>query len=733
MRRFARQGLVMSAAASAMMLGLGSQARGQTADGSHGQVEEVVVTAQKREQNLQDVPAAVSAFGAQALEAQAVQSLTDLSAKAPNVVLAPVGAYPYASAFYIRGLGFADVESTFEPAVGVEMNGVYLARNSGALQDFFDIESVEILRGPQGTLYGRNTIGGVVSVRTKKPGREFGGEMQLTAGDHGRAEGRAAVNIPLGDIFAVRGSVLLKDYRGFNHDVTTGQRVGDNNVVSGRVTVVATPSDHFDATLVVDADRERGSGAAFRNASLPGNVYYNFSPDTGTPTPVVPAGNSDPTDPYTIYGNTPLIANVDTWGAALTMNWDVGFGTVTSVTGYRKFDDFVQSDYDASALNFFYAVRDQQHKQFSQEVRLASPKGSRLNYVVGAYYLDQSYDISNTQGGLIFGGRSSAQIAGQDNTAWALFGQLDFDVTDALTLTAGGRYSKEKKTFTNQPLFFPTSRTYKDSWDNFSPKLGISYEFSPTVMAYGNWSRGFRSGGFNGRASTFTSAGPYDAEKVESFEAGVKAELFDRSLRLNAAAFTSDYTNMQVGTQDVTAAGVVEPIITNAGKARFDGVEAEALWIAGYGLRFNANVAWLDARFIENFTDLTSDGVVNPTDNSDLPLAYAPKWSGSVGVVWTHDTQLGELTLAANAVYLDNMYTSGGPLNRVSDVQLRKSNTLVDASAALETRSGWRIGVWGKNLFDDVVVNNTFGLGALGNLRIYQPPRTWGVDLSFSF
>ncbi|MET0272148.1 MAG: TonB-dependent receptor [Phenylobacterium sp.] len=715
----------MAAAASTPVLA-------QAPDGG-AQVEEVVVTAQKREQNLQDVPVAVSAFSSDALQAQSVQSLVDLSAKAPNVVLAPVGAYPYASAFYIRGLGFADVESTFEPAVGVEMNGVYLARNSGALQDFFDIESVEILRGPQGTLYGRNTIGGVVSVRTKRPGTSFGGQMQLSAGDHGRAEARVAVDMPFSDVFAARASLLLKNYDGYSRNATTQARVGDNEVASGRLTLVARPTDSFDATLVADFDRERGSGAAFRNAALPGNVFYNLSPDTGTPTPAVPAGNSNPRDPYTVYGNTPLFANLDTWGAALTMNFDVGLGTLTSVTGYREFDDYVQSDYDASALNYFYALRDQQHQQFSQEVRLASRSGQRLTYVLGAYYLDQTYDISNTQGGLLFGGASSAQIASQKNTAWAVFGQADYDVTEALTVTLGGRYSDEKKTFTNRPLFFPGSQTYEDSWHNFSPKVGVSYEFTPLVMAYASWSRGFRSGGFNGRAASFTSAGPYGSETVESLEAGLKSELFDRRLRLNGAIFRADYSDMQVGTQGLTSTGVVEPIVTNAGKARFDGVEGEAVWVVAPGLQFNANAAWLDARFIENFTDLTTDGVVNPTDNRDLPLAYAPDWSGSFGVAYERTTAFGDFSFTANAVYMDDIYTSGGALNRTSDVQVRKSNTLVDASLALDTESGWRIAVWTKNAFDKTVINNTFGLGALGNLRVYAPPRTWGVDLSLKF
>ncbi|WP_257549463.1 TonB-dependent receptor [Sphingopyxis sp. DBS4] len=722
----------------AVVVTTGASAQVETAPaeqsaGSADQVAEIIVTAQRREQNLQDVPASVTAFDSASLEAQSVLNLTDLNSKVPNVVLAPVGAYPYASAFFIRGLGFADVESTFEPSVGVEMNGVYLARNSGALQDFFDIESVEILRGPQGTLYGRNTIGGVVSVRTKRPGDTFAGEGQLTFGDRGRVEARAALETPLGDNLAVRASMLYKTYNGYNYNATTGEKVGDNEVWSGRLTLVARPSDNLEATLVADFDRERGSGAAFRNASLPGDVYYNFSPDTGTPTPAVPAGNSDPTDPYTIYSDTPLFANLDTWGLAFSLDWAIGGAKITAVTGYREFKDRVQSDYDASALPFFSALRDQKHEQFSQEIRIASDGKSRLDYVLGAFFMHQSYDITNAQSGLIYGGATVPQIASQSNTAWAGFGQLDFHATDALTLTAGGRYSYERKRFTNQPLFYPTSMTYRDNWDNFSPKLGISYQVDPDVLAYVTWSKGFRSGGFNGRAASFTSAGPYDAETVSSFEGGLKTELFDRRVRFNIAAFSSTYTDMQVGTQGLTSGGVYESIVTNAGKGRIDGVESELQWVLGGGFSINANAAYLNARFKENFTDLTSDGVDNPTDNSDLPFAYAPKWSGSLGLFYDADVGIGKLNGSVNAVYMDDLYTSGGAANRTSDVQLRPSNVLVDATLGLQSEQGWRIGVWVKNAFDKTVINNTFGLGPLGFLRIYSPPRTFGVDLGYKF
>lgn len=720
LRTRARAPLFVSAIA---LLGLGTAlAQDAAPDDAQDDGEEVVVTAQKREQRLQDVPLSVTAFTAQTLENQGTQSLVDLNAKSPNVVLAPVGAYPYASAFYMRGLGFADVESSFEPAVGVEMNGIYLARNSGALQDFFDIASVEVLRGPQGTLYGRNTIGGVVAVRTKRPDGGFNGEVQGTIGDHGRREFRGAVNFPISDVLSGRVSLLYKDYDGYTYNATRNVTEGYNETFAGRLTLAYTPSETFDATLIVDVNSERGSGASFSNAALPGNVYAG----PGFSTPGI--------TPRTVYGGTPIFADLDTWGVALEANWDLGFGTLTSVTGYRSFKDRVFSDYDASAITFFEALRDQKHWQFSEELRLASNGDGPLNYVVGVYFLNQSYKITNDQSGLIYGGGTLSQIASQDNTAYAVFGQLDYDVTEQLTLTAGGRYSYEKKTFTNDPLGPVGPSTFEDSWSDFSPKLAVAYRFNENVMAYGQWQQGFRSGGFNGRAATVTSAGPYDAETVDSYEIGLKTTLADRRLRLNIAAFSNTYHDMQQGVQGFTSAGLYETLIVNAATAKMDGFEVEANWVVGGGVTLNGSVGYLDARFDEYFADLTSDGIDNPTDNSDLPLPYAPRWSASLGFTYVGDFDFGRVTFNTNVVYMDDIFTSGGTLNRISDVQVRSENTLLDATLSLEAPDGqWRVALWGKNLTDELVINNTFGLGALGNLRIYAPPRTWGLDLGFRF
>jgi len=709
---------VACAGLSLFILGHGTAAYAAPAAGA--KMEEIIVTAQKREQRLQDVPLAISAYGSKELEAQAVQGLSDLSSKAPNVILAPVGAFPYAANFYVRGLGFSDVESSFEPAVGVEMNGVYLARNSGALMDFFDIEAVELLRGPQGTLYGRNTIGGVLSLRTKRPTGKFDGMVQGTLGDRGRVEGRGAVDFPiLEGTLSGRVSLLYKDYDGYWYNDTLHREIGDNEVKAGRATFVYDAGGIFDATLIVDKSRERGSGPGMNNASLPSMVL----PLLGYP--------ADQGDPYTVHGDTPPLMDLDSKGLSLEANWQLGFATLTSITGYRKFKDHVVTDFDASNIPFFFGDRNQTHEQTSEELRLASKNAGAFDYVVGLFYLDQHYRITNAQGGGLFGGATLAQHASQQNTAYALFGQLDYHLTEQWTLTAGARYSYEDKDFINQPVGYTTSMEYTHHWDDLSPKLGVSYQFSPDLMVYAQWSQGFRSGGYNGRAGTFTSAGPFGAENVDSYETGVKSELADGRLRLNAAAFYSDYKDMQLTVQGLTQANTYESITANAGKATIKGVELDARLLAG-DFTFDLAVGYLDAGFDRFFAALTSSGI--PTDNSNLPLPFAPDWTASLGVTYAVDTPLGALSLQTSATYTDDMYTSFTPYNAVSDFTVRRANVLVDAAVALTLPDEhWKIALWGKNLTDRELVNNVFSVGPLFAPGVYQPPRTWALDVSYRF
>ncbi|MGW8704337.1 TonB-dependent receptor [Brevundimonas sp. NPDC055814] len=693
-------------------------------EGPAAAVEDIVVTAQRREQRLQDVPLAVSAFSMESLEDGKVESLLNLDGKVPNVVLAPVGAYPFASAFYIRGLGYADVESSFEPSVGVELDGVYLSRNVGAVQDFFDIGGVTILRGPQGTLYGRNTIGGVVSVQSRRPSFDFGARAQATFGSNGRQELRAGVEGALiEDQLAGKFSFLTKTYDGYikNYD---GRDMGAQDVTSMRGALLWTPTASFDATLIVDYTKDKGTGTAFENASLPSMVLPGFGEPADTDG-----------DPFLSHVGDDIFSDLEALGVTLNANWDLGPVKLTSITGYRKTDTEVLSDFDGTPTPFMTVHRDETHDQFSQELRLASNTDGPLTYVVGAYYMTQEYDIATGQFGTVFGSPTAGSTiyTQQKADSWAVFGQADYEVLPGLTVTAGGRYSKEEKTFTTQPLFYPNAETFEASFDDFSPKVGVSYKWSDTLMTYAQYSRGFRAGGFNGRAGSFLAVGPYDSETVDSYEVGVKSDLFNRRLRLNAAVFTSDYQDMQQSVQQLIPGTLInQTLVANVGAATISGFEAEATALLTDVFTVSASVGYLDASYDEFMADL-GDGL-GVIDRTYLPMPYAPKWSNSVTFNYKDDFDFGRVTAQASVRHMTDMYTSFSTLNATTDLTMRQSNTVVDGSLSLELPDGrWRVSLWGKNLTDELVINNTFGVGNLLASRVYQPPREIGVDLSLTF
>jgi len=688
-------------------------------------LQEVVVTAQRREERLQDVPLAVSAFSERDLQNAKVQTLSDLDGKLPNVSLSPVGAFPFGAAFSIRGLGFADIESTFEPTVGVEINGVYLSRNVGAITDLFDVENVTVLRGPQGTLYGRNTIGGVVSFRTKRPGNEFGAEAQETLGSYGRREFRAAVEGPIDPgLLSVRISTLVKNYGGFYRNLENGNRIGADDSLAFRGTLRFTPTETFDATLILEYLHDRGDGPAQQNVSLPTQVLstIGFAPDPNDP-------------PYSTRSHLARpIANLDIDGATLEMNWDLGPVKLTSITGerYTKYHDL--NDYTGVPVRLLDSERFETHHQFSEELRASGGKGP-LKYVAGLYYMNQRFDLTGLEGGVFFGGPdvTVSEVTGQTARSYAAFGQLDYEVISRLTLTLGGRYSYDLKRFNLQPFFIPISQTFEKPFNDFSPKAAISYQWTPEVLTYVQYSRGYRAGGFNGRAGTFTAAGPYGSEHVNSYEAGIKNELFERKLTLNLAAFTSKYDDMQQSVQQVVPGTTTNQTLTlNASSAKISGVESELTVRVTRDLSLKGSAGYLDTKFDHFVADL-GDGL-GAIDRSNLPLTFAPRWSANLGATYAVHLPFGNLTTDVNARYKSKLYTSFSPLNAYSNVAVRAANTLLDASMALSSEDEhWRIALWGKNLADRVVINNSYPVGPLDTLRIYDPPRELGVDFGVKF
>jgi len=454
-----------------------------------------------------------------------------------------------------------------------------------------------------------------------------------------------------------------------------------------------------------------------------------------------------PTDgPWDVRYQGPIFYNYNTTGVTLNADWHVGYGTWTWITGYRRYDDHNINEYTGNGvIDVLGAQRLQNQYQFSQEVRLASPDAQKLTWVVGAYYLHQYYHIANTYFGVFAPTVDSTQHAMQSDDAVAGFGQADLHLTSKFTLTAGGRYSYEAKDFTNQPLGLPNFFNYRANWGDFSPKLGAKYDFTSDLMAYVQYSRGFRSGGFNGRAGSATSAGPYDAEHVGSYETGVKSEFLEHRLRINADVFDSKYSNIQEEVQELVPGTLIdETVVKNAAAATIYGAEVEAHAIIGGGFSVDATGGYLHANF-DNFPanlygpcatpPATPQGIFCGTQNySFLHFPNAPKWTGSVALDYRRETPIGIFEGNVDAVYTDPYYTSLNALDVLEPFSLRGAAVIYNGTIAMTTPNGrYRIALWGKNLANKAVLYNRYTIGTVSALQTYEPPLTWGVDISAKF
>ncbi|MFV0277252.1 MAG: TonB-dependent receptor, partial [Parahaliea sp.] len=505
-------------------------------------LEEVVVTAQKREQSLQEVPVAVSAFGSESLENNAVLNLTDLNAMSPNVILQPAGAFPNSSAFAIRGITMLDVESTKEPAVGVVIDGVNIARNVGSLLDLFDVEQVEVLRGPQGTLYGGNNIGGLINITSKRPSGELGGAIKVTAGDYGLRSAQAYLDTPtFGEHWSAKVSLGARSYDGvFENPVSGSDDLAKEDVQTYRATLHYDNDENINATLIVDHVKEDNGGGPMANVSLPGMTF--------APGGFLVAPGDVSSNPHKVPTDADLFSELDTTGVTLEANLDLDYGTFTSITGWRSTDNKTLSDFDGSAARLFNTLRDTSHEQWSQELRFTSDLDGKLNYVAGVYYTWQEFEKDEVDDIFPFFVHDIINQQ-QESTTAAAFVQADYELTERQTLTFGGRYSRVEKDyeFVSSAVAHTTA---DDGWDNVSGKLAWNFQYDDDIMYYASWTQGFRSGGYTGRPNIPELVGiPTDDETVDSYELGLKSYWLDRRLRLNLAAFYNDYSDLQVATQ----------------------------------------------------------------------------------------------------------------------------------------------------------------------------------------
>ena len=711
---------------------------------------EIIVTARRRSESLQDTPVAVTAITTEQLESFGSTDITDLQGQAPNTLITTQSTGAATANISIRGIAFADVEKSFDPAVGVNVDGVYIGTSTGQLLDFFDIESIEILRGPQGTLFGRNTIAGVINVRRTKPTGEFGGKVEASMGSYGRFGLRAVLNVPLvDDVLALKLFEMHDENTGFLKDAATGKRVGGSNSENFGASLLYTPNADFEALLTVeqqDQDFDPRQGTLIR----PGDVFCGAVPAGA-------CGRNNTDDIYTVFdpGYQPF-GDYRARAATLELNYDAGFTELASVTSYRESDELQRQDFGTAGN--FDTLRDQEYWQFSQELRAAGDLFEGLDYVVGAYFFKSRYNLFQETG--VFAPRAPGQDTTGKSESYAGFFDLNLEVTPTIRISGGGRLTHDKKSLANALIADPNGNfgiSAEDDWTQFTPKLGVDWRPTDSLMLYESWSRGYRSGGFSGRAVQFTAATtPYDPEKVDAYEIGLKSDFFDRMVTFNLAAFYTDYKDIQQSTT-VLAPGTVQgqaTIVRNGEGAKIKGIEADLTVRPLTGLTLRGALGYTDAEF-KNFVIGTPVGAtVRQFDLSDVNLIYAPEYTISVSGDYTAPIGAGDLTLSSSFRYLapyDQQIVADPatpiPATGIIDVDRNDPRVrsdkqyLVDASISY----AWDIGpdgervkvtAFGRNLLDDRGTATAFTAGAFPTLFGFtaaREPRVFGGRIGFEF
>ena len=714
-------------------------------------IEEVVVTARKREESLQDVPLAVTAFDATTIENAFGDNISEFSKMSPNVTLAR---QPYAgNAVFagMRGIVFGDLEKSFDPAVGVVVDGVALVTNTGALIDNFDLESIEILRGPQGTLFGRNTIAGVVNVRRSRPTGEFGLRSQLRYGSFNETDVKAVLNFPVGETLSAKVAAFLDRGDGFQEEghfnLMTGEIDGRGHHIPGEDTInvytsfLWEPIENFDALLTLEYIDDDSTLSTPTNLTVPnlsaaqwgaitGGIFANIGAGVppaaavggGIGAALVGGGNFcdihgavlaplngwvpeiacakygyelGEEDGYRYSIAAQMFNNaIEQKGYSLELNYDYGDLRFTSVTGYKEEEELLDEDNLGTPIYVFHPWRPQEYDQFSTELRVASDFGGKFDFVAGLYYVESSYFI--TASVYVFGNRkvpgampSPDGDAGQELTASALFGEAYYRITDDLRLTVGGRWTDEEKDFfifqrvsgdasgvlpptawgcgldgaakeyadavaRNWVLTAPTPEAAalrtagltcnsdgKESWTEFTPRISLDYAWNDNVMTYVSWSRGFRSGGFNGRATTPSSMGPYDPEIVDSFEVGVRSSLMNERLQFNATFFRSEYQDKHES-EIYQFGAATETVVNNAAEATIDGMEIEAQFVASERVQLRFTLGMIDGVYEEFLAPdrIACQGISRANcprvDRSgDFEFGFQPDWNASGAIaVW---------------------------------------------------------------------------------------------------
>ncbi|TFH68707.1 TonB-dependent receptor [Gammaproteobacteria bacterium LSUCC0057] len=721
------------------------------------QLEEITVTAQYRAENVQDVPIAITAMSGDMMAKADISDLTGIAERTPGLTYMEFS--PGQTIPSLRGISSADDGAGLDNSAALFLDGVYIGRSAGINFDMYDLERVEVLRGPQGTLFGRNAIGGAISVVSAKPSQETRLKAGITAGNEGIFRAQALASGGLTDNLAGKLTVSHRQHDGFVDNVLLGTELQDEDSTSVRGQLLFS-GDSSEWLLTVDSmedDRaDMGRTAIVNNAPLTNIAAANGV--TG------PRQNASPKDGY---------SSRDTSGISLQGDFDLGNGTLTTITALRK----AETDWSMASAGVslgpvapFDEVMDdivEEIDTFSQEIRWSSTVGDNINYTVGAFYFTEETDrteifrttVEGSYDGFALVSLGDQATRGNDytrteneTTSYALFGQADWTISEQLSLSIGARFTRDEKDYvatavncaqvvdgTNDGSPFEDWAgcggvgasglnivaesfrvTPSDSWNDFSPKIALNYTPSEGTMIYGTISKGFKSGGFAGSQGVESAASnPVDPEEVINYEVGFKSDLSD-TLRVNASLFMMDYTDLQIvrfGPVPDSEFGTFQT--TNIGEADITGVETEFTWYASDNLRFSGFYAYLESE--------ANDLSFNGNDYSGASLRSAPKNSYSLAANYTLPASYGTWEFSLDYNFTDEQTTDFADTRIGID-----DRALVNGYISLTSLDeAWDISLWGKNVTDEDYLTHMYVIGP-GGIGVWGAPATFGVTVTWS-
>ena len=696
-------------------------------------LEGITVTARKREETLQDVPIAVTAFTPERLDTLNVEDLADIATQVPNTQIYAARGSSSTVTAYIRGVGQSDPLWGVDPGVGVYLDDVYIARPQGALLDVFDVERIEVLRGPQGTLYGKNTIGGAIKYVSRKLGTDFSGYGQVTVGNYDQLDVKGAVGGAFDGNGMFRGRVAVASLNrdGFGENVVTGQPVSDKEINAARLSFGIFASDTFDVQFnydwMDDQSGVRGAKMLAANRFVPG---------------VAPLDSR-----YDVRNGMPNVNDTSMEGWSATASWminDTWF--LKYVLSHRESDTETNIDFDTTQAMIADVKAFYSDEQTTNELQLNYDAGGRSRGVLGLYSFDGDAggQVLNNFFNLLFG-----DTQGTVNTkSIAVYGDWTFDLTEKLKLDAGVRYTDEDKhadvlnrgyadaSFTT-PISVVADFDKKINFKNTSPKISLDYQISPEAMIYGLFSRGFKSGGYNIRAQATAvprSAEPFDDEKVDSFEIGSKLALADNTFFLNLAAFYNKYDDIQLSVftaYDSDGDGDDDAFFgdfTNAGKGTAKGVEVEYQWRPTPNWLLSGNFGLLKTKYDEYlWRDLD---IANEQE-----FTNAPERSGAINVEYNTDIgDAGNLAFRLGYTYQSKVIATT-EVTRVATPISQDAYGLVNAGVIWRTNDRWTFSLQGTNLADKEYRTTGYNLDtALGVMTgFYGAPRQYALTARYSF